>query len=156
MSQQLRHSRRAAHQPPPVRYAASFVAACLVLLQLVTTLHFALVPHGFSAGLNGFVHVHSALHDSRIGAVRDLNASSHSASSSWVRGSATCAPESCPVGFAGAHSLLFAASMCGALLAMVTVVQLAPAARFALSRSRILLSAPKTSPPALPLARCLV
>ncbi len=39
---------------------ANLVACCLVLLQLLTALHFALVPHGFSAGLNGFVHEHAA------------------------------------------------------------------------------------------------
>ena len=146
MSQPSRHSRSAARKPP-VRHGARFVAACLVLLQLITALHFALIPHGFSARLNGFVHVHSA---ERLRAVRDLRSAADGAS--WVRGSASCAPESCPIGFAGAHSILFAASASSALLAAVALVQLAPSARVALTRNRVLLSAPKTSPPSSRLA----
>ena len=153
MSQPSRHSRRAAHKPLPVRYAASFVAACLVLLQLVTALHFALIPHGFSAGLNGFVHVHSSVRAARSSAVRELQGSSPRAS--FVRGSATCAPESCPIGFAGAHSILVASSASSALLAGTSLVPRAPSARVTLTRSRVLLSAPKTSPPSSRLG-CLV
>ena len=145
MSQAIRHSRRAplSQRRLGVPLAASLVAACLVLLQLATALHFALIPHGFSAELNGFVHVHSA----RGAAVRDL----HSAppGTSFVRGTASCEPESCPFGFAGAHSVLLAASASSAVLESSVELRAAPSARVALTRNRVLLSAPKTSPPSV-------
>ncbi len=149
MSQAIRHSRRAplSQRLPPVRYAASLVATCLVLLQLVTALHFALIPHGFSAGLNGFVHVHEALSEGGRSAVAARRLQSSPQGASWVSGSASCAPESCPIGFAGAHSVLFASCAASALLELGTAVQAAPSAGVALARSRVLLSAPKTSPP---------
>ena len=147
MNQASQHSRRAPlkQRRAPARYAASLVATCLVLLQLVTALHFALIPHRFSAGLNGFVHVHGAPAERAAVAPRTLQSASQSAS--LVSERTSCVTESCPVGFAGAHSVLLAAPGSGALLALTSAVQAAAAEGIALARSRVLLSAPKTSPP---------
>ena len=128
-------------------YGPSLIACCLVLLQLVTALHFALVPHGFSAGLNGFVHVHvhaalgetraSTSHAERVAAGRP----------SLVSNAASCGAESCPIGFAGPHSVLLAAAQASGLLELAVIARALPALRSAVPRSRALLNAPKTSPP---------
>jgi hypothetical protein len=123
----------------------ALVALCLVLLELVTALHFTLVPHNFSAGLSGFVHVHAAQRaaQSRFAELehRSLPAPE------LVSGGASCASDSCPIGFAGHHSVLLTASTASALL--VTAARAAPArtGHYLPARSSVLLSAPKTSPP---------
>ncbi|HEY5374887.1 MAG TPA: hypothetical protein VIK01_14490 [Polyangiaceae bacterium] len=125
--------------------AVVLVACCLVLLQLVTALHFALVPHGFSAGLNGFVHVHAAFAEQRSGAGHAEHVASQRPS--LVSDAASCAPESCPIGFAGPHSLLLASAQAAGLLELAVTAQALPPARFAVPCGRALLNAPKTSPP---------
>jgi hypothetical protein len=127
----------------PERPAASFIATCLVLLQLVTALHFALIPHRFGAGLSGFVHAPQGC--AAVAALRELPAAPRAAS--FQRDRAHAEPESCPLGFAGAHSFSFAPSASGALLEGGAVASIAPWARRALARSLVLLGAPKTSPP---------
>jgi hypothetical protein len=123
----------------------ALVALCLVALQLVTALHFALVPHGFSAGLSGFVHVHaqperpSQSHFDRL--PRALGALQ------WVSGGASCGGESCPIGFAGHHSVLLAGNQASALLGVADAPSRARARHYFAPRNRALLSAPKTSPP---------
>jgi hypothetical protein len=128
-------------------YGPSLVACFLVLLQLVTALHFALVPHGFSAGLNGFVHVHvhAALGQTHASALEAPPPAS--GRPSLVSGAPSCAPESCPIGFAGAHSALLAAPQASGLVALALATRALPLARFAIPRSRALVNAPKTSPP---------
>jgi hypothetical protein len=128
------------------RYGASLVACCLVLLQLVTALHFALVPHGFSAGLQGFVHVHAALSEQRASTSHAERAPS-SNRPALVSDAASCASESCPIGFAGPHSLLLAAAQGLGLLELASIAPALAPSRFAVPRSRALLNAPKTSPP---------
>jgi hypothetical protein len=115
----------------------------LVLLQLATALHFALVPHGLSAGFGGFVHVHAASKHASASRVERVA----SPRSALVSEAASCASESCPIGFAGPHSVLLAAAQASGLLDLAIVAQLAPPARLAILRSRALLNAPKTSPP---------
>jgi hypothetical protein len=126
---------------------SALIALCLVALQLVTALHFALVPHGFSAGLNGFVHVHgarSARHDARSRFTPERRASGALA---LVGDGASCASESCPIGFVGHHSVLPTENQAAAVLALVVADEHAPARRYFAGRSRVLLAAPKTSPP---------
>src|SRR5450432_3427911 len=143
MNQVLRRSCYAWQAMRPA--LACLVACCLVLLQLVTALHFALVPHCFSAGLNGFVHEHEAHGEQRVGASQAERVPS--GQPSVVSGVATCAPESCPIGFAGPHSLLLAAAQASGLLQLSVVAQALPPARLAVPRARALLNAPNTSPP---------
>jgi hypothetical protein len=146
MSQVFHNRSRSSHvkRGAAAHYGASLVASCLVLLQLVTALHFALVPHGFSAGLNGFVHVHASLGE-RLSTIQAERAPSDQPS--MVSGAAACAPDSCPIGFAGPHSVLLAAPQASGLLALAVAAQALPPLRLAVPRSRALLNAPKTSPP---------
>ena len=124
---------------------ASLVACGLVLLQLVTALHFALVPHRFSAGLNGFVHEHEAHGEQRVGASQAERVPSGQAS--VVSSVASCASESCPIGFAGPHSVLVAAAQASGSLELAINAHALPPGRVAVPRGRALLNAPKTSPP---------
>jgi hypothetical protein len=133
-------------QPPFFRTAGpALVALCLVLLQLATALHFALVPHGFSPGLSGFVHVHAAERaaQSRFAALERRGSSAPE----LVSGGASCTAESCPIGFAGHHSVLLSAGTTSALLATATLPARTRTVSYVPARSRVLLSAPKTSPP---------
>lgn len=143
MTRVVRRSSRSQQAMRPA--LASLVACCLVLLQLATALHFSLVPHCFSAGLNGFVHEHEAHGEQRA-------STSHaergpSPQPSLVRDAASCASESCPIGFAGPHSVLLATAQASGLLELARTTQALPPARLAVPRARALLSAPKTSPP---------
>jgi hypothetical protein len=132
-------------QPLPRTAGSALVALCLVLLQLVTALHFALVPHGFSAGLSGFVHVHAAERaaPSRLAQLERRSVPAPE----LVGGGASCASDACPLGFAGPHSLLLSASAASALPVPAGEPAPARAVRCAPARGRVLLSAPKTSPP---------
>jgi hypothetical protein len=135
--------RRNAHRWRASRASVASLIACgLVLLQLVTALHFALVPHGFSAGLNGFVHVHAAPGESPQ---RVDNARALPGLPSLISGAASCAPESCPIGFSGPHSLLLSPAPATRLLELAVLTQSAPPAPVSIARS-VLLRAPKTSP----------
>jgi hypothetical protein len=133
-------------QPPFFRTVGpALVALCLVLLQLATALHFALVPHGFSPGLSGFVHVHAAERaaHSRFAALERRGASAPQ----LVSGGASCTAESCPIGFAGYHLVLLGAGATSALLTSATLPPRTRARSYVAARNRVLLSAPKTSPP---------
>jgi hypothetical protein len=147
MSQVFRRKSRSSHARRGVAAGdgVNLIACCLVLLQLLTALHFALVPHGFSAGLNGFVHVHAALAEQRAsGSHAERFASNRPA---LVSGAESCATESCPIGFAGPHSVLLAAAQASGLLELAVVAQALPPSRIAFRPSCVLLNAPKTSPP---------
>jgi hypothetical protein len=124
---------------------AALVALCLVALQLVTALHFALVPHAFSAGLSGFVHVHAQAE--RASQSRFEHAPRMPGQLQWVSGGASCASESCPIGFAGQHSLRLGGDEAAALLSFATAPAFPRAERHIAARVSVLLSAPKTSPP---------
>jgi hypothetical protein len=125
-------------------------ALCLVALQLLMALHFALVPHGSSAGLGGFEHV-------RLNAVRspldqeraqaELARKASSQSSEFESGVSACAGDACPIGFAGQPSVLLAADVASAWLSFPRVAaSVAPSVPEA-PRSPVSLSARKTSPP---------
>jgi hypothetical protein len=127
--------------------STALVALCLVALQLITALHFALVPHGFNAGLNGFVHVHAARAEHSAEAQLG-RASRAQGAPAFVAGGVSCASDSCPIGFAGHHSVLLGGSEASALLAVVLAPAPPPSNLLLAARKRVLLSAPKTSPPA--------
>jgi hypothetical protein len=121
----------------------SLVAWGVVLLQLFTALHFGLVPHGFNANLGGFVHVHTPAVQASSNALRPAQRVS------VVAGSASCASDSCPIGFAGPVSALLASASLSGLIALPVVVAVQPLERARVDRARVLSSAPKTSPPGL-------
>jgi hypothetical protein len=115
------------------------VALGLVLLQLATALHFALIPHGFNAGSGGLEHVH------RLPVSRATERAPDRPS--LVTGVPSCAPDACPIGFSGPVSLLLAQAAITARIALPVAghgVATAPVAR---CRTQLLLAAPKTSPP---------
>src|SRR5450432_2944920 len=82
-------------RPAPSRILArprALVALLITLLQVLGALHFALVPHSFSAALGGVVHVHgeSAL----LGAPRAF--ARESANLALVAADAACIADLCP------------------------------------------------------------
>lgn len=120
----------------------SFVALCSVLLQLCSALHFSLVSHRFNADSGSFVHEHARLAQRVVGASRPLGDQP-----AVGRGSAACAPEVCPVGFAGPVSALLASAGLAQLISLPVVTAPTLARHPVVNRARCLLSAPKTSPP---------
>ncbi|HEY4105965.1 MAG TPA: hypothetical protein VGM44_18820 [Polyangiaceae bacterium] len=146
-SNRFDRERVARRKRAPARKPAFYAlfAVCLVALQLVTALHFALVPHAFNAGLSGFVHVHVG--DARVAKARSSFAERALNTPALERASASCSGESCPIGFAGQASTLVSASDVSALLGFDFAPVLEPARVGAPARNRVLLSAPKTSPP---------
>ena len=126
------------------RALPTLVAWLVTLLQVVGALHFALVPHTFSAALGGVVHVHSERHaqtnetGSRRVAQRAV---------ALVSDAASCSVDSCPLADAPAGSVLPSASLATGWVSFGSVSLLGEhATRTAASRP-VLLSAPKTSPP---------
>jgi hypothetical protein len=132
---------------PRVRRGSALLALCVVLLQLVTALHFALIPHGFGPGLTGFVHVHAAQATARTAAPKLGYERRSAGQPSVVGGEASCTTDSCPLGFAGPSSVLLAGSEATGLLGLAVALQRARGSRYSSERSLVLLTAPKTSPP---------
>ncbi len=126
-------------RPVAARALPGLLALGLVLLQLVTALHFALIPHALNAGLSGFEHVHRALESRATERAPDRP--------SLVTGVPTCAPDACPLGFSGPISVLFGRAAAAARVAVPVVSVNVPSAQLARCRNQLLLSAPKTSPP---------
>jgi hypothetical protein len=120
-------------------------ALCLIALQVVTALHFALVPHAFNSTLSGFVHVHARA--AREAGRAEALALRTASAPAFEHESVSCVGDSCPIGFAGPHSTLIVASRVSALLGFDLLPALAPIRAQAPARNRVLLSAPKTSPP---------
>jgi len=130
-----------------VRPLASVVALCVVVLQLVSALHFALVPHGFNAGLSGFVHLHRARFAQAERKLRSTVTELPSNRPALVAGVAGCAPDTCPLGFSGSPSRPVAANQLSSLIWLPAVGAYVSQTGTTADRSRALLSAPKTSPP---------
>jgi hypothetical protein len=128
-----------------VRLLASSVALCLVLLQLVNALHFALVPHGFGAGLGGLVHLHRALAGQGEHALTSGATQQTPDRPTLVAGIAACAPEACPLGFSGPPSVPVPPSQLSALIWLPAISEYVSRNRVVADRSRALLR--KTSPP---------
>ena len=121
----------------------SSVRACVAwfvtLLQVVGALHFALVPHGYSAALGGVVHVHS-VSASAVRRVAERGPALRAAT-------ATCISERCPVADAPQSSPpCFDLQATGSVEFGEARLLGERAARVPESL-RLFLSAPKTSPP---------
>jgi hypothetical protein len=91
--------------------------------------------------LNGFVHEHEA-HGEQRASARQAGPVPSVASDV-----ASCASESCPIGFAGPYSVLLAAAQASGSLELTANAHALPPGRVAVPRGRALLNAPKTSPP---------
>jgi hypothetical protein len=122
----------------------AFAALVVALLQLFGALHFSLVRHGYSAALGGVVHVHAASFARSEAKAAARAAQAPSASSDTPSCSADlCAAASAPHGVAR-H---FEAPDAGAI-AFGDVLLLSEHRECSLASRRVLLGAPKTSPPA--------
>jgi len=137
-------TKRAVHR---VRSFESVVALCVVLLQLLGSLHFALIPHGFGAGLGGLVHLRSTLAGAPERALAGNATRPAPDRPALVSRSASCEPEACPLGFAGQLSRPVFASELSQLIWLPAPSRQRPGQGIVASRTRSLLSAPKTSPP---------
>ena len=137
-------TKRADHR---VRSLESVVALCVVLLQLLGSLHFALIPHGLGAGLGGLVHLRSK----PAGAPERALASDATRPAperlALVSLSASCEPEACPIGFSGQLSRPVFASELSQLIWLPAPSRQRTGTGIVVSRTQSLLSAPKTSPP---------
>ncbi len=125
------------------RSGAALVALGLVALQLVLALHFALVPHGFSAGSERL----------RARARRALGAPSGRAHTERF-GHPCAARRKCGLHdrllshrVRGQHSVLLAHHVATELLTSDTSPEPTRSGSFVVLRKRVLLAAPKTSPP---------
>lgn len=136
-------TKRAIHSGRP----RASVALCLVLLQLLGALHFALIPHGLGADLRGLVHLHRALVAEPRHASDALATQTAPNRPTLVAGFAACAPDACPLGFSGPTSHPVPSSELCSLIWLPRVSQHVACDRIIVDRSRALLSAPKTSPP---------
>jgi hypothetical protein len=139
-------TKRAIHR---VRSVESVVALCVVLLQLLGSLHFALIPHRFGAGLGGFVHLRGGLVAEPERASAGYATRSAPERPTLVARNASCEPEACPLGFSGPVSRPVVASELSQLIWLPAPDQRRDSKDIAVSRVQCLLSAPKTSPPLL-------
>jgi len=118
----------------------TLIASLVTLLQLVSALHFTLVPHTFSAALGGVVHVHAArtaVQPKRVARAPAIAASATS-----------CAVDVCPYADAPSSSAPCDPPAAAGAVAFGEARLLAKAEARAASSRRVFLSAPKTSPPA--------
>ena len=128
----------------PLRALPAYVAWLVTLLQVVGALHFALVPHTFSAALGGVVHVHTE------GRARSTNAEVARGSErtvALVSDAASCSVDSCSVADAPAGSVLPSAAVATGRVSFGGVRLLGEHGTPVAACRRIFLSAPKTSPP---------
>jgi hypothetical protein len=130
-----------------VRAAGAVIALFLAVLHLVTALHFSLVPHGYCAGLGGFVHLRgseAATARASAGTPNQVRALDHAPA---VGDATCCEPEHCTFAFAS-NSVLLPARR--GVIEELTLTELQPRVllgRQTAARAPVLLSAPKTSPP---------
>jgi hypothetical protein len=127
---------------------SAVLAIVLVALHLVTALHFTLVQHKFCAESGGFVHLKAS---ALMGARRTLDAPAARGTdaNAVATETASCEAEHCPLGFAGNSVVLAARDGVVETLTLVYVEPHPLLRRPAAEQARVLLSAPKTSPPCL-------
>jgi hypothetical protein len=132
---------------PAFKSLRAFVALVVTLLQLVGSLHFSLVRHSYSAALGGVVHVHAASlarSEARSAAPsKSRGAQAPSATSDTP----TCAADLCSAANAPQSTAPNFESLDAGAIAFGDARLLSEhPAPFAALR-RVLLGAPKTSPP---------
>ena len=137
-------TKRAVHR---VRSLESVVALCVLLLQLLGSLHFALIPHGLAAGRGGLVHLRNKLAGAPGSALAGNAIRPAPERPALVSGSASCEPEACPLGFSGQLSRPVFASELSQLIWLPAQNRQRAGKDIVDSRTQSLLSAPKTSPP---------
>jgi hypothetical protein len=128
------------NRAPVFKPLYAFVAVAVALLQLVGALHYSLVQHGYSAALGGVVHLHArAAAKPRARVAQAVALVSAEAPS--------CGAELCSVASAPqSPALYFEAAVAGHVSFGEARLLGRALARSAEAR-RVILSAPKTSPP---------
>jgi hypothetical protein len=128
---------------PIPRSLKAALGLAVIVLQVLSALHFTLVRHGYSAALGGVVHVHASTRAARQAAPK----LALPRSAAFVADTPACSTELCPdanapQGAAPHFELLAAGSAAFGETRLLTE----RAACTSESR-RVFLSAPKTSPP---------
>ncbi|HEX2671286.1 MAG TPA: hypothetical protein VHM25_10470 [Polyangiaceae bacterium] len=128
---------------PIPRSLQAALGLAVIVLQVLSALHFTLVRHGYSAALGGVVHVHESARSAQKSAPK----AALPRTAALVAHTPACSTELCPdanapAGAAPHFELLLAGS------AAFGAVRL-PSERAACTSEsrRVFLSAPKTSPP---------
>lgn len=126
--------------PRPLLAALGLV---VIVLQVLSALHFTLVRHGYSAALGGVVHVHA----STLTAQKSVPKRVLPGTAAFVPDTPTCSAELCPDGNAPQGTVPhFELHAAGSVAFGQVRLLTERTARTSESR-RVFLSAPKTSPP---------
>jgi len=115
----------------------------LIALQIVGALHFTLVRHGYSAALGGVVHVHAS-----AAAEKTRPKTAGPRTTAVASDVPACAAERCPDANAPHGSAPQIELLAAGSIAFGQARLLAESTGFSSESLRVILSAPKTSPPA--------
>ena len=121
----------------------AFVALLVTLLQVVGALHFALVPHAYSASLGGVVHVHAAAPRAQTPNTRAHRSAAPALSTDTL----SCIADRCPVADAPHSAAPDLELQATGYVAFGDVRLLSERGTHATLSLRLFLNAPKTSPP---------
>ena len=116
----------------------------VIVLQVVSALHFTLVRHGYSAALGGVVHVHASSRAEQ----RSVAKVSALQTTTLTADAPACGAELCPVGNAPHGSAPRIELLPAGVIAFGEARLLSERAARTSETQRVFLSAPKTSPPA--------
>jgi len=127
------------NRSPALKSLYAFAALAVALLQLVSVLHFSLVQHGYSAALGGVVHLHSLARSEAKPLARGVEVQSAEAPS--------CGAERCSVASAPQSPALYFEPAIAGHVSFGEARLLGRASARSAAARRVILSAPKTSPP---------
>ena len=128
---------------PDYRSLRAFLGLSVIVLQVVSALHFTLVRHGYSAALGSVVHVHASARAEQKPRPRVAVTQT----TALTADAPSCAAERCPVGNAPPGSAPRIELLAAGLIAFGEARLLSERAACASDSLRVLVSAPKTSPP---------
>ncbi len=130
------------NRTPAFESLYAFVALAVALFQLVGALHFSLVQHGYSAALGGVVHLHALGRAEVKPSARAVPGVAAVSAEAPACGAELCSVASAPQ----SPALYFEAAVAGHVAFGEARLLGRALARSAEAR-RVILSAPKTSPP---------
>lgn len=131
------------NRAPALKLLPACVAWFVTLLQVVGALHFALVPHGYSAALGGVVHLHAAPRAQAPAVESGLAEPGPAVHAD----SASCLADRCPVADAPQSSPPRFALLAAGNVSFGEVRLLGERSTRVSDSLCLFLSAPKTSPP---------
>lgn len=121
----------------------ALLALVVIALQVIGALHFTLVRHGYSAALGGVVHVHASARAEQRSRAKAVAARTTAVTSDVP----ACAAELCPDANAPHDPAQRIESLFTGLIAFGGARLLSESAGASSESLRVILSAPKTSPP---------